>query len=82
MPQAILLDPAAPGRLVGVDYSPERVRQILTEIGCTVSDDFVVTPPSWRPDLTTWPDLVEEVARIDGYDNIPSVVPAAPGGRD
>lgn len=81
VPQAIPLDPAAPGRLVGVDYSPERVRQILTEIGCTVSDDFVVTPPSWRPDLTTWPDLVEEVARIDGYDNIPSVVPAAPGGR-
>src|SRR5690606_6551957 len=40
-----------------------------------------VTPPSWRPDLTSAPDLVEEVARIDGYDKIPSVVPSAPGGR-
>ncbi|MGI8948541.1 MAG: phenylalanine--tRNA ligase subunit beta [Ornithinimicrobium sp.] len=40
-----------------------------------------VLPPSWRPDLTDGPSLVEEVARIDGYDRIPSVVPAAPGGR-
>ncbi|MGC5586067.1 phenylalanine--tRNA ligase subunit beta [Ornithinimicrobium sp. W1665] len=41
----------------------------------------LVTPPSWRPDLTDAPTLVEEVARIDGYDRIPSVVPRAVGGR-
>ena len=40
-----------------------------------------VTPPTWRPDLTDAPTLVEEVARIDGYDRIPSVVPRAIGGR-
>src|SRR5690606_21214393 len=39
-----------------------------------------VTPPSWRPDLTSAPDLVEEVARIDGYDKIPSIVPTPPSG--
>ncbi|MGB7448991.1 MAG: phenylalanine--tRNA ligase subunit beta [Ornithinimicrobium sp.] len=40
-----------------------------------------VWPPSWRPDLSDPTTLVEEVARIDGYDEIPSVVPTAPGGR-
>ncbi|MFH5822625.1 phenylalanine--tRNA ligase subunit beta [Georgenia sp. AZ-5] len=41
----------------------------------------VVTPPTWRPDLTGPAHLVEEVARLDGYDEIPSVLPAAPAGR-
>lgn len=41
----------------------------------------VVRPPSWRPDLRNGPDLVEEVARLRGYELIPSVLPTAPGGR-
>ncbi|WP_127128236.1 phenylalanine--tRNA ligase subunit beta [Georgenia sp. SYP-B2076] len=40
-----------------------------------------VTPPTWRPDLTGPAHLVEEVARLAGYDAIPSVLPAAPAGR-
>ncbi|WP_226344754.1 phenylalanine--tRNA ligase subunit beta [Agilicoccus flavus] len=40
-----------------------------------------VVPPSWRPDLRTGPDLIEEVARIRGYEHIPSILPTAPGGR-
>ncbi len=40
-----------------------------------------VLPPTWRPDLLNGPDLVEEVARIRGYDQIPSVLPVAPAGR-
>src|SRR5699024_10652416 len=39
-----------------------------------------VTVPTWRPDLLTAVDLVEEVARAGGYDRIPSVEPQAPGG--
>ncbi|MDR1799713.1 MAG: phenylalanine--tRNA ligase subunit beta, partial [Bifidobacteriaceae bacterium] len=39
-----------------------------------------VTPPSWRPDLTRAIDLVEEVARIEGYAAIGSALPAAPRG--
>ncbi|MEH1013344.1 phenylalanine--tRNA ligase subunit beta [Micromonospora sp. CPCC 206060] len=42
---------------------------------------LVVTPPSWRPDLTDPADLVEEVARLDGYNEVPSVLPTAPPGR-
>ena len=71
-------------RLTGVAYTPERVRQLLEEVGCTIKDiddeRVLVTPPSWRPDLTGAAHFVEEIARLDGYDNIPSVLPTAPAG--
>jgi phenylalanyl-tRNA synthetase beta chain len=74
-----------PTRYVGVDYPPARVVELLEAIGCDVRDEgdgtVTVVPPTWRPDLTDAPTLVEEVARIDGYDKIPSVVPRATGGR-
>jgi phenylalanyl-tRNA synthetase beta chain len=70
--------------LIGVEYTPEEVRSSLEMIGATVADaegGLSVTPPTWRPDLTDAPTLVEEVARIVGYDRIPSVLPVAPPGR-
>ncbi|KNX37358.1 phenylalanine--tRNA ligase subunit beta [Luteipulveratus halotolerans] len=73
-----------PTRLVGVDYTADDVVAVLREIGCAVEQSgaaLTVTPPTWRPDLRGGPDLVEEVARLKGYDQIPSVVPAPPGGR-
>ena len=80
-PEPIALDPTLPARLVGVPYTPDEVRATLASLGCAVSGDFTVTPPTWRPDLRVGVDLVEEVARLRGYDAIPSVVPAAPPGR-
>ncbi|WP_051432934.1 phenylalanine--tRNA ligase subunit beta, partial [Promicromonospora kroppenstedtii] len=81
----ISLKVTEPTRLSGVEYTPEQVRSTLEEIGATVeaAGDGVlaVTAPSWRPDLTEPADLVEEVVRIQGYDQIPSVLPAASGGR-
>lgn len=73
-----------PARLVGVPYTEQEVVGTLTEIGCTVEvagTTARVTVPSWRPDLVVPVDLVEEVARLRGYDAIPSVVPQAPAGR-
>ena len=70
--------------LVGVTYTAEQIVETLNEIGCVVahvSDGFEVIPPSWRPDLTHKTDLVEEIARIIGYDQIPSRLPVAPPGR-
>jgi len=44
------------------------------------SDTVSVMVPSWRPDLTRPVDLIEEVARVNGYASIPSVLPSAPAG--
>lgn len=74
----------AASRLTGVDYPREQVVGLLREIGCQVSDDggatVQVSVPSWRPDLTGSAELVEEIARLDGYDNIPVQLPVAPAG--
>ncbi len=71
-------------RLVGVEFTPDDIAHSLGEIGAEVEETaagFVVSPPSWRPDLTDKASLAEEVARIVGYDRIPSVLPVAPPGR-
>ncbi len=79
------LDVGLPARLVGVDYPRQRVVEILRAEGCAVDDDggptIRVTPPTWRPDLVDGPDYAEEVARIDGYAKIPSIVRTPPSGR-
>ena len=82
-PAAVTMPVDFASRIVGVEYSAEVITSILTSIGCVVTlvgDEVTVVPPTWRPDLTTAADLVEEVARIHGYDRIPSVLPTPPGG--
>jgi phenylalanyl-tRNA synthetase beta chain len=81
---AIGLDAERPGRVAGVPYPPAQVVELLEAVGCAVEADggrLSVTPPSWRPDLTDPADLVEEVVRLAGYDDVPSVLPTAPPGR-
>ena len=71
-------------QLVGVEYSAEETVSILNQIGClvaTVDGGYEVIAPSWRPDLTHKTDLVEEIARIGGYERIPARLPVAPPGR-
>jgi len=82
-PTTIELPVSLPAALVGVDYPDAEVTARLLEIGCAVTGDELLTvaPPSWRPDLVQPYDLVEEVARLEGYDRIPSVLPHAPSGR-
>ena len=85
-PQAVRhieLDPARPGRTAGLPISPEEVSRCLVEVGCVVdasSQPWVVTPPSWRPDLAHPADLDEEVIRLVGYDSVPALLPQAPAG--
>src|SRR4051794_33832171 len=81
---SIALDAAKPAQVAGVPYTAAQVVEFLTAVGCDVdtsASPLVVTPPSWRPDLTDPADLVEEVIRLAGYDDIPSVLPTAPPGR-
>ncbi len=73
-----------PARITGMPISAETTLAHLAAVGCEVvrdGDTVTATVPSWRPDLNDPFDLVEEVARIVGYENIPSVLPTAPAGR-
>ncbi|GID27063.1 phenylalanine--tRNA ligase subunit beta [Paractinoplanes brasiliensis] len=81
-PATITLDPALPTRRIGLAYDTEQVAALLSQVGCHVTGPgpFEVTPPSWRPDLLAPIDLVEEVARLGGYNDIPSLLPPARGG--
>ncbi|MCH8566517.1 phenylalanine--tRNA ligase subunit beta [Nesterenkonia sp. LB17] len=84
LPQPIRLDPALPERLTGVPYTREQISSTLGAIGAELRQEgehLLVTPPSWRPDLTIPAALVEEIARLVGYDQIPSRLPVPPAGR-
>jgi len=85
-PAAFAFDSAYVKRLSGMDLSEDRIFEILFALGFTVmrGSPWSVTPPSWRRDVEGPADLVEEVARIEGYaalpdTPLPSVAPA-PGG--
>jgi phenylalanyl-tRNA synthetase beta chain len=84
VPGAITLPADYVARLIGVDFTEDEVRGTLEAIGASVERTeagYSVTPPTWRPDLVDAAGLAEEVARIVGYDRIPSVLPVAPPGR-
>jgi phenylalanyl-tRNA synthetase beta chain len=73
------LRPERVAGLGGLHVPPADSRAILEALGCTVAEaaepdgSLVVTPPSWRGDIVGEADLVEEVLRITGYDEIPAV---------
>lgn len=72
---AIILKKSDILRHLGIEVDAERVTDILTRLGCVVevSDaEWSVVPPVFRFDISREVDLVEEVARIYGYDKIPS----------
>lgn len=69
-----------PSKILGFEIEASKIIEILTSIGCDIrgnaeDENIVVTAPSWRTDLNIKEDLVEEVARLIGYDNIPSKLP-------
>jgi phenylalanyl-tRNA synthetase beta chain len=67
-------------RVLGVPVSQADVAQIFTNLGLPFQldgDDFIVEPPSYRFDLDIEEDLIEEVARIYGFERLPDVPPMA-----
>jgi phenylalanyl-tRNA synthetase beta chain len=69
-------------RLLGPGFDNAGVRVILERLGMSVEgvDPMTVTVPTFRPDLTRPADLVEEVARVHGYDNFDATLPTGPAG--
>jgi phenylalanyl-tRNA synthetase beta chain len=75
----VRLDPGKISTILGFEISPQKVAEVLRVIGCDVDEkSFAVDPPSWRSDLLTNSDFAEEVARMIGYDKIPSLLPPRP----
>ncbi|MGQ9798028.1 MAG: phenylalanine--tRNA ligase subunit beta [Ignavibacterium sp.] len=64
-------------KILGYEISKEKIHQILSHLGLELKDidenSLLVSVPTFRPDLEREIDLIEEIARINGYDNIPVV---------
>ena len=79
-PQTIVLRRARLARVLGVTIADNEIERILRALGLAVeaaaADGWRVTPPTRRFDLVIEEDLIEEVARIHGYDAIPTTLPA------
>lgn len=78
-PAEILLDPRRVAEVLGLDVAPERQRTILQALGFRPADDRGLRwrPPTWRRDCIREIDLVEEIARIEGYEQVPEDVAIA-----
>ena len=76
-PPRIFLRPSQVNRVLGVDLPGQAVERYLVSVGATLvpkpeDKRIAVEPPSWRPDLVREIDLIEEVARLHGYQNFPA----------
>ncbi|MBK8400216.1 MAG: phenylalanine--tRNA ligase subunit beta [Propionivibrio sp.] len=77
---AVRLRPARVTKVLGVSLAAEQIGKLIARLDfdCTrEGDDFIVTPPSYRFDIEIEEDLIEEIARLYGYDNIPASAPRA-----
>ena len=80
-PTPISLRPERANQLIGIDLSRTEIGRILSRLECTVLEQpdgaLRVTPPSYRVDIEREVDLIEEVARLNGFDKIPTTMPKA-----
>ena len=76
----VRLRPARVTKVLGVAFSIDEIVALLSRLDLVFArdgDDLLVTPPSYRFDIEIEEDLIEEIARLYGYDSIPAVAPRA-----
>ena len=71
-PKKIKFDPKLVNKLTGIEIPNDKIVKILESLGFDISSSWNVVVPSWRPDIYGEADLVEEIVRIFGLDNIES----------
>lgn len=72
-------------KVIGFSITSSEIQKILSALGCSLKmgkKNIKVLPPSWRPDLKEDIDLIEELARIKGYDKIPIINPEKENIKD
>ena len=74
-PVQVKLRPERANFILGTQISSDEMIEILTRLGFDVSPTFEVTVPTFRPDVSREIDLIEEIARVHGYENIPTMMP-------
>ncbi|MEX3918779.1 phenylalanine--tRNA ligase subunit beta [Paraburkholderia sp. BR10872] len=83
--EAVKMRVARANRIIGVKISADEIAQIFTRLGLAFTrsvdnagdESFIVTPPPYRFDIEIEEDLIEEVARIYGFEKIPALPPVA-----
>jgi len=80
-PTTLTLRPRRVEQILGIIVTTEKIQSILTHLGFSVTTNqsdslLTVKVPSYRPDVEREIDLIEEVGRIYGYDNIPTTLPS------
>jgi len=68
-------------KVIGVPFTDAQIADIFSRLGLPFTQQpglFAVTPPSYRFDIEIEEDLIEEIARVYGFENIPAVAPIAP----
>jgi len=84
-PTSIKLRPGRVSDLLGLEFSVDDISSLLEPIDIKVSsfdqDTLLVTPPTFRVDLEREVDLVEELARLKGYNEFPETMPLVPMGK-
>jgi phenylalanyl-tRNA synthetase beta subunit len=76
----VRLRPARVARVLGLPLSSERIGELFARLDLPFArdgEDFIVTPPSYRFDIEIEEDLIEEIVRLHGYENLPSAAPRA-----
>jgi phenylalanyl-tRNA synthetase beta chain len=84
-PEPIRLSTDQVNQILGVEFSRDQIVDALASLGfdCSIASasEFRVTAPYWRSDIHQAVDVIEEVARVIGYDNIPTTMLAQPVPR-